>query len=169
LERVKSAAAAAQSRITAKFDDHRQERASGAVADASLGAEVAIARRQSPHCGRRKLSLARALVDDLPATLAALERGDIDEHRAELIAAGTSDLTREDRVTADVEIAQQAQQLGDRALQMLVQRVVYRIDEAGAVRRREQARGRRWSPSATSATAPARSTRWCPTFRPRPS
>jgi hypothetical protein len=144
LERIKCAAAAAQARITSDFDDDRQSRhPKHAVPDASLGAEIGIACHRSPHYDRRKLNLSRALVDDLPYTLAALANGDIDEHRAEIIATGTSDLTREDRVAADAEIATEARALGDRELQMLVQRVVYRIDEAGAVRRREQAQARR--------------------------
>ena len=94
LERVKCAAAAAQARVTAVLDDCRSEAHAGyAVSEASLGAEVGIARHQSPHCGRRKLGLARALVDDLPATLAALASGEIDERRAEIIADGTRDLS----------------------------------------------------------------------------
>jgi hypothetical protein len=111
--------------------------------DSSLGAEVGAARHQSPHCGRRKLGLARALVDDLPGTMAALARGDIDERRAEIIATGTADLNREDRLAADTEITRELRYLGDRDLQLLVARIVYRIDQAGAVRRRETARARR--------------------------
>ena len=94
LERLKCAASAAQARITSDFDDHRNDgHPTHAVSDSSLGAEIGVARHQSPHCGSRKLSLARALVDDLPATLAALARGDIDERRAEIIADGTRDLS----------------------------------------------------------------------------
>jgi hypothetical protein len=144
LERVKSAAAAAQARLTADLDDRRNDaHPRHAASDASLGAEVGIARHQSPHCGRRKLGLARALVDDLPATLAALASGDIDERRAEIIADGTRDLTLQDRRAAEAEIAAELRYLGGRDLQHLVQRIVYRIDEPGAVRRREQAQGRR--------------------------
>ncbi len=144
LERLKCAASAAQARITSDFDGHRNEaHPAHAVSDSSLGAEIGVARHQSPHCGSRKLSLARALVDDLPATLAALARGDIDERRAEIIADGTRDLSREDRLAADAELSRELRYLGDRDLQMLVQRIVYRIDEAGAQRRREKAQTRR--------------------------
>ena len=144
LERVKCAAAAAQARLTAELDDRRNDaHPLHAASDASLGAEVGIARHQSPHCGRRKLGLARALVDDLPATLAALARGDIDERRAEVIADGTTDLSHEDRRTADAEISRELRYLGNRDLQMLVQRIAYRVDEAGAVRRRDKAQLRR--------------------------
>ncbi len=144
LERVKCAAAAAQARLTAELDDRRNEaHPLHAASAASLGAEVGLARHQSPHCGRRKLGLARALVDDLPATLAALASGEIDERRAEIIADGTRDLSQEDRRAADAEIGGELRYLGNRDLQWLVQRVVYRLDEAGAVRRRAKAQSRR--------------------------
>jgi uncharacterized protein DUF222/HNH endonuclease len=144
LERVKCAAAAAQARLTAELDDRRNEaHPLHAASDASLGAEVGLARHQSPHCGRRKLGLARALVGDLPATLAALASGEIDERRAQIICDGTRDLSLEDRRAVNAEIAVELRYLGDRQLQHLVQRVVYRIDEPGAVRRREQAQRRR--------------------------
>ncbi len=99
LERIKAAAAAAQVRITAAFDDDREGHS-----DASIGAEVGLARHESPHRGRGLLGLARALVDDLPQTLAALERGDINEHRAQIIAEETRDLTRPDRMAVDREL-----------------------------------------------------------------
>jgi hypothetical protein len=144
LERVKCAAAAAQARLTAELDDRRNAaHPLHAASEASLGAEVGMARHQSPHCGRRKLGLARALVDDLPATLAALAGGEIDERRAEIIADGTRDLSQEDRRAADAEIAVGLRYLGNRDLQQLVQRIVYRLDEPGAVRRRAKAQSRR--------------------------
>jgi uncharacterized protein DUF222/HNH endonuclease len=144
LERVKCAAAAAQARLTAVLDDRRNEaHPRYAASEASLGAEVGLARHQSPHCGRRKLGLARALVDDLPATLAALAGGEIDERRAEIIADGTRDLSQDDRRTADAEIGRELRYLGNRDLQQLVQRIVYRLDQAGAVRRRTRAQSRR--------------------------
>ena len=138
LERIKASAAAAQVRITATFDDGR-----AGHSDASIGAEVGLARHESPHRGRGLLRLARALVDDLPETLAALERGDINEHRAQIIAEETRDLTREDRRTVDRDLAPVAARLGNRELRLAAQRIVMKIDEAGAVRRRERAQTRR--------------------------
>ena len=144
LERLKSATAAAQARITAEFDDLRlAQHPQHPAAEASLGAEVGIARHDSPHRGRRSLRLARALTDDLIHTMEALARGDISERRAEIIASGTSDLSLEDRIAVDAELAPRLGELGDRELQVLVQRIVYRIDAAGVAARQEQARGRR--------------------------
>ena len=65
LERIKSAAAATQARLTAALDQQRD-----GWADASIGAEVGLARHESPHHGRRLLNLARALASDLPETFA---------------------------------------------------------------------------------------------------
>ncbi|MHA7197838.1 hypothetical protein ACX80Y_05480, partial [Arthrobacter alkaliphilus] len=77
LEDLKSAAAAAQARIAVAFDTVQRR------ADADLGvpaeergrgvaAQVALARRESPSRGSRLLGLAKALVTEMPRTLAAL-------------------------------------------------------------------------------------------------
>lgn len=103
LERIKSAAAAAQARVTAAFAAERVEdalhasrveaRAAGgdpnasegasrrrareeaevaAKAVRSVGSEIALARRESPSRGDRLVGLARALVSEMPETMAAL-------------------------------------------------------------------------------------------------
>ena len=69
LERIKSAAAAAQARLTDALDQRRS--GTGGRRDASLGAEIGLARHESPHRGRAHLTLARALLHDLPGTHAA--------------------------------------------------------------------------------------------------
>ena len=140
LERIACAAAAAQARITERLDQQRD-----GWADASVGAEVGLARHESPHRGRRLLSLARALTTDLPETLAALQRGDLNEHRALIIAEETRDLDHADRLAVDLELARSRSlpTLGDLRLRWAVRRLVLRIDQAGALQRREKARGRR--------------------------
>jgi hypothetical protein len=148
LERVKSAAAAAQARITADLDEvrHAADSQSAHPSDASIGAEVGLARRESPHRGRSLLELARALARDLPATMAALARGDLSEHRAMLIAAQTRETTAETRRAVDADLAARPETLtglGDRRLQWEVQRAVMRHDPDGAEQRREVAVRRR--------------------------
>lgn len=140
LERIASAAAAAQARLTAELAERRE-----GWSEASIGAEVGLARHQSPHRGRRLLGLARALVSDLPHTLAALQRGDIDEHRAMIIAEETRHLSREDRLAVDAELADSPSlpTLGDVRLRWAAQRVAMRVDQEGLLRRREKARARR--------------------------
>ncbi|WP_344158254.1 HNH endonuclease, partial [Nocardioides koreensis] len=145
LERVKSAAAAAQARLTDQLDQRRG--GTGGRRDAGLGAEIGLARRESPHRGRGHLTLARALLHDLPHTHAALARGDLSERRAEIIATETSHLTREHRLRADTELAADPTRLdglGETRLQQEARRIVLRLDEQAALARRRRAHtGRR--------------------------
>ena len=66
---------------------------------------MALARRESPHRGSRLVGLAQALVHEMPGTMAALRAGQISEWRATIVARETACLTREDRQTADGELA----------------------------------------------------------------
>jgi hypothetical protein len=91
LERVKSAAAAGQARAAAALDEKRRaDEAAAGVPKAKQGrgvaSEVALARRDSPARGGRHLGLAKALVHEMPHTLAALGCGALSEWRATLIA-----------------------------------------------------------------------------------
>jgi len=149
LERIKAAAAAAQATITDQLDQ-RRPRASHRAAgrrDASLGAEIALARRESPHQGRGHLTLARVLLHDLPHTHAALRRGDLSERRAQIIATETRHLTREHRLVVDRAIADNPSDLdglGDTRLTQALRRLVLTLDEDGALARRRRAHaGRR--------------------------
>lgn len=141
LERLKCWAAAEQARIAADLDDAQPT----GTPDRSTGAQIGLARHESPHRGRELLGLARALVDDLPHTLAALERGDLNERRAMVIAHETRDLCAADRRLVDAEISADSDlaTLGDRRLSWAVRRIVLRVDEPGALRRREKAVARR--------------------------
>jgi hypothetical protein len=91
LEGVKSAASAGQARAAAALDEKRRaDEAAAGVPKAKQGrgvaSEVALARRDSPARGGRHLGLAKALVHEMPHTLAALECGASSEWRATLIA-----------------------------------------------------------------------------------
>ncbi len=110
LEDLKSAIAAAQARAAMALDTVRRcaEAASGVPAGQrgqGVGAEVALARRESPTQGSRLLGLARTLITDMPHTLAALESGLLNEWRATLIVRETICLSTEDRHTVDAELA----------------------------------------------------------------
>ena len=89
---MKSAACAAQAaRITSAVVDASEP-------SRSVGGAGRVGPPREPTPGRRLTGLAVALVDDLPAhPLAALERGDINEHRAPLVADRVGDLTAADR------------------------------------------------------------------------
>ena len=90
LERLKAAAAARQARLAAALDATRRaaEAAAGmpvARRGRGVAAEVALARRDSPARGSRHLGFAKALVNEMPYTLAALEVGALSEWRATIV------------------------------------------------------------------------------------
>ena len=70
-----------------------------------IGAQIALARRESPAKGSRLLGLAQALVTEMPRTLAALETGQRNEWRATLLVRETAGLTAADRAAVDEDLA----------------------------------------------------------------
>ena len=107
LERVKSAAAAGQARAAAALDATRRtaEAAAGVPAAGrgrGVASEIALARRDSPVRGNRHLGFAKALVYEMPHTLAALEAGVLTEWRATLIVRESACLDVEDRAMLEI-------------------------------------------------------------------
>jgi hypothetical protein len=94
LERVKGAVAAAQARVTHTLRRSREEVDSRDVVR-SVGSEVALARRCSPTLGDRYVGLARALVEKMPETLAALSTGSCSERHAVALVGVTAVLSVE--------------------------------------------------------------------------
>lgn len=143
LEDLKSAVAAAQARVAVAFDlAQRQEQAEAGVPVAERGkgvaAQVALARRESPNKGSRLLGLAKALVTEMPRTLAALENGQLNEWRATLLVRETACLSAEDRCAVDEELAPDLGTLegaGDRRIVAAVKAAAYRRDPRSVTRR----------------------------------
>ena len=138
LEDRKSALAARQARLSVAFDLlQRREQADRGVPAAELGAgvaaQIALARRESPARGSRLLGLAKALVTEMPHTLAALEGGQLNEWRATLLVRETACLTVADRAGVDVELAPDTGTFdgaGDRAIIAAARAAAYRRDPA---------------------------------------
>lgn len=110
LEKVKRAATAAQARaviglLTSQSGRDLAREIGVEQTIRSVGGEVGLARRESPHRGARFVRLARILNMDMPHTMAALTTGEISEYRASIIAAGTSYLTPTDRARLDAGLA----------------------------------------------------------------
>jgi hypothetical protein len=140
LERLKSAAAAAQAVVTVDFAASQRagQVAAGmpaGQAGAGVGAQVGLARRDSPFRGGRYLGLAQALTAELPATLAALRAGDVSEWRATLVARETACLDPADRKIADAELGPVLAGLGDREVEAAARAVAYRLDPRAFVDR----------------------------------
>ena len=133
LERLKSAAAAAQARLTATFTDSRTAEAKARhqqmdAAQRSITGQIGLARRDSPHAGRRHVGVAAALVTDLPHTLAALTCGDVSERRARIIVEQLACLTPADRREADRLLAPELPHLGDRSAETRAAAIACRLD-----------------------------------------
>ena len=147
LERVKSAAAAGQASAAAALDEKRRaDEAAAGVPKAKQGrgvaGEVALARHDSPARGGRHLGLAKALVHEMPHTLAALECGALSEWRATLIARESACLDVEDRRTLDAELCADVSKLegmGDARITAAAKEIAARLDAQAVVDRAAKA------------------------------
>jgi hypothetical protein len=146
-EDLKTATAAAQARAAAGLDASRRraEAVRGVVAGPrgrGLAAEIALARRESPARGGQLLGLAKAMVYEMPHTLAALAAGQLNEWRATLLVRETACLAVEDRRMVDEALAADPAMLegmGDRKLAGEARRHACRLDPSAAVRRARKA------------------------------
>ena len=147
LERLKAAAAARQARLAAALDATRRaaEAAAGMPAarrGRGVAAEVALARRDSPARGSRHLGFAKALVHEMPHTLAALEIGALSEWRATIVVRESACLDVDDRRRLDAELCSKVQGLdgvGDAALAAAAKAIAYRLDPHAVVDRAARA------------------------------
>ena len=147
LERLKAAAAARQARLAVALDTARRaaeaERGVPAVRRGrGVAAEVALARRDSPSRGGRHLGFAKALVREMPYTLAALEAGVLSEWRATIVVRESACLDIEDRARLDTELCSDTKKLdgvGDAALAAAAKAIAYRLDPHAVVDRAARA------------------------------
>jgi len=143
LEDRKAAISARQARLAVALDlvRRREQAALGLPADqlgVGVGAEVALARRESPAKGSRLLGLARALVTEMPHTLAALDTGLLNEWRATLLVRETACLDAADRAAVDEELAADTGTFdgaGDRAIISAAKAAAYRRDPRSVTQR----------------------------------
>lgn len=151
LERLKSAAAARQARLAVALDlaRRRSEAAAGVPAarrGRGVAVEIALARREPPVRGGRYLGLAKALVHEMPHTMAALESGALSEWRATLVVRESACLDIEDRRRLDEELCADVSGLdgkGDAALAAAAKAIAYRLDPQAVVDRAVKAPGER--------------------------
>ncbi|MEB4210034.1 HNH endonuclease [Mycobacterium sp. 94-17] len=147
LETAKCAAAAGQARAAAILDASRRAREADAGTPAArrrrgVAAEVALARRDSPARGGRHLGFAKALVHEMPHTLAALECGALSEWRATLIVRESACLDVDDRRALDAELCGDRASLagiGDARVAAAAKAIAYRLDPHAVVERAAKA------------------------------
>ncbi len=146
LEELKCRAEAAQAVLTAAFDrSQREAEARAGVPEERQGravaAQVALARRESPHRGRQHVGLALVL-DEMPHTKAAFRSGRITEWRAMLLARETACLSRADRAEVDRRVAGDPdvlEAMGDGEIVAMAREVAYELDPVSFVERRRRA------------------------------
>ncbi|MHA7239496.1 HNH endonuclease [Arthrobacter sp. TMS1-12-1] len=151
IEDLKSVLAADQARAALALDTARRrtEAAAGVPADQrgrGVGAEIALARRESPHQGSRLLGFARTLLNDMPHTLAALESGRLNEWRTTVVVRETVCLSAENRQAVDTELAADTGALegvGTQGLKNRTRKIAYRLEPEAAVARARKAVGER--------------------------
>ena len=151
LEDLKSAIAARQARHAVTFDvlQRREQADAGLPAEqlgAGVGAQIALARRESPAKGGRLLGLAKALVTEMPHTLAALETGWLNEWRATLLVRETACLSASDRAAVDEELSPDAGTFsgaGDQAIIAAARAAAYRRDPRSVTQRAAHAEAER--------------------------
>ncbi len=147
LEALKSAAAAAQVRLSADFDSlrRREQAAMGVPKDEQgkgVAGEIALSRRVSPNQGTRHVRFSKALVHEMPLTLKALTAGKVSEWRATLLVRETACLTAENRAVVDHDISSDQdylQGLSDRRLIAEARRASYQLDPRSVVERAAKA------------------------------
>ncbi len=142
-EQMKSAAAAGQARATALWAQKREagETAAGVPAGKrgrGLGAEVALARHDAPVRGGTHLGMAKALVDEMPHTLSALECGVLSEWRATLIVRESACLSVQHRRELDAALCADVCRVagwGNARVAAEAKKIAARLDAAAVVDR----------------------------------
>ncbi len=147
LEELKCITEAAQAALSADFAESRIAKAADAGVPAErrargVAAQIALARRESPHRGQRHLALATILRSELPHTWAAFSTGRITEWRATLMARETACLALEQRLEIDRRLAgdpDRIEAMGDAELAAAAQKLACELDAASVAERRRRA------------------------------
>jgi hypothetical protein len=149
LEKIKAAAAAAQAAEIVAFARSQVARQQDAGVDyrrlsQGIAEQVGLATRTSGWHGARKLTLARDLIQELPAAFDLLARGEISEYVAQLVVTETSHLDPEVRRSVDQQlVATGLPDFGPKAAAGHARRLAYAADPRSAVKRARKARGDR--------------------------
>lgn len=144
-EKLIAFAQAAQLRHIARFAALRpgEEPGTGiALAADEIAAELQLTR----VAANNRLALARALTERLPATLAALSRGDIDLRKAQVVCDETWPLTDEQAGAVEARVLERAAGRDVSTVtwwRATLRREVLKTDPAGAQRRHDQRRTER--------------------------
>ena len=148
LESLKGAASAAQARLAVSFADSQEavQEAGGVRArdrGRGVAAQIALARRESPHRGSRHLGFARAMVREMPATMAHLTAGRVSEWRATILCRETAVLSVDDRREVDRRLAADLPSMGDAQIERAARGLAALLDPESVARRASKAATKR--------------------------
>ena len=151
LEELKTRAAAAQARLAVSLDEtvrqrHQDLKLPSNQQGRGVASQLAAARRESPFRGSRHLGFAKAVVTEMPHTMAAMEAGRLSEWRATILVRETACLSVEDRRHIDAELLADPTKVegwGDRRLGAAARRLADRLDAAAQVKRKAQSENAR--------------------------
>jgi hypothetical protein len=149
LERIKAEVAAAQAAEIVQFARGQvaAQREAGVNCrrlGQGIAEQVGLATHTGGWQGARRLTLARDLITELPATFDLLTRGEISEYVAQLVATETSHLDTDTRRGVDQQLAAAGLEgLAPKAAAGLARRLASAADPAGAVKRARNARADR--------------------------
>jgi hypothetical protein len=148
LESLKGAASAAQARLAVAFADSQEAVQAAAEVTArergrGVAAQIALARRESPHRGSRHLGFARAMVHEMSATMAHLTAGRVSEWRATILCRETAVLSVEDRPEVDRRLAADLPSMGDLQIERAVRGLAAALDPTAVARRASKAAAER--------------------------
>jgi len=139
LERVAAAVQARQARLYVRFAECRSVRPLARWGTDEVAIELGITRNAASN----RLWFAQALVERLPDTLAAIERGEVDLHKARVVEELTHPLSPEHaRAVEDKVPPTGADRTGPR-LRQAVRRAVLKTDPHGARARHQRAKAER--------------------------
>lgn len=121
LEDIKCAATAAQMRQVVELRERRLSRETDEGVPTSrrgkgLGAEIALARRESPQSGSRFLSQAQIMCTDMPNALDSLTRGDMNEFTSTMLVKELVRISPATCQMVDEALADQYGNLGTKKL-----------------------------------------------------
>ena len=140
LERLKNAAAAAQTRLTVELREVREAeaRATGRNVkrvSASVAGEVGLARHESPHRASSLVGLAGVLTAEMPHTLKAFTAGDVSEWRVTVLARETACLSKAHHLEVDAELGPRKHELSTRQVAAEARKLAYQLDPHSVVAR----------------------------------
>jgi hypothetical protein len=150
LERVASWVSAVQSRLMSEFASRRpfvRDRngplSNGSKVDEFAGDEIAAVLNLAPMTGRRRLDWAVDLSGRLPATLAAMTRGEITYAKAQVLAEETNLLPQQTVALVEQQALPEAEQKTPGQLRRDVKKLVLSVDADSAKKRAKKARAQR--------------------------